>query len=115
MEQHISVGVDGKVVAVWSELQQNKKLCNFKTLCNSLTCVCVCCGVFTVKRGVSLLMSSSETSMAITPRMSWLWYFLASAFCKDKTLRLHPQGERKPNREKPGQSQFHFEPACAPP
>lgn len=30
---------------------------------------------FTVKRGVSRLMSSRETSMAITPRMSWLWNF----------------------------------------
>lgn len=24
MKQHVSVGVDGKVVAVWSELQQRK-------------------------------------------------------------------------------------------
>ena len=80
VEQHVSVGVDGKVVTVRSKLQEkgekerqqwNDRKEPMKSTDRQVSAVCA----LTVNRGVSLLMSSSETSIAITPRMSWFCDF----------------------------------------
>lgn len=81
VEQHVSIGVNGKVVAIWSKLQEKGNIegdisenKNWETLVQNPVFMCVVCAL-TVKRGVSLLISSRETSMAITPKMSWFWDF----------------------------------------
>lgn len=82
VEQHISIGVNGKVVAIWSKLQEKgnraEEVCKTDGggTCTVYTgwvldaFIYVACAP-TVKRGVSLLISSRETSIAITPKMSW--------------------------------------------
>lgn len=78
MEQHISIGVNCKVVAIWSKLQEKgnrvEEVCKTDGggTCRVLDAFIYVACALTVKRGVSLLISSRETSIAITPRMSWL-------------------------------------------
>lgn len=80
MEQHISIGVNGKVVAIWSKLEEKGngegEIYERKNGGNQVFSLCLYVFIYvvcalTVNRGVSLLISSRETSIAMTPKMSW--------------------------------------------
>lgn len=115
MQQHVSIGVDGKVVAVWSELQRKKESCRSENLVQIIhwlaascerACVCVC-----------LQWSGAWASWCPPGRRQWPsllgWAGSGTSWRRlsEKTRRsgFILRGEQRPKREKPGQSQSRLE------
>lgn len=94
MKQHISVGVNGKVVTIWSKLEEKESKGD---VCESRYKIwhLIFAWALTVNRGVSLLMSSRETSTAMTPRMSWFWDFWERKKRRQKKEKENTQRDRK--------------------